>query len=275
MIGISDDGALIATGTENLVYFVDSATMKISGEPIKHHGVTSIVFSPTDDLAVLRSNDGTAKFMNPVTREIIASVNLKLSESHMGYSVFTQDGARVALVSPIQSRIEIFDTRTRKTLRTSQIHEQMVSLFMPTCFLPDGKSLASLTVSPDPDVEFRNRHHIDIQDVVTGDRIRRLKGKLEYPSAVACSRQGDLIAIADNVNRESGKTPFHSKIIRVYSTTTGRRLTSLKGHKDNIRTLQFSPNGTRLYSTRLYSTSHDTNVVIWDMTSARARIPQD
>jgi WD40 repeat protein len=268
-IDVSRDGKLVLVGTGDLLYFVDADTMKISGEPLEQQRLTSVAFSPTDDLVVARSYDGSVSFINPITRETVALIDIQLPDCHMGHSVFTSDGTRLALVSPTQSRIDILDTHTRKTLRTIQIHEQMVSLFMPACFLPDGKSLASLTVSLDPNDKYRHLHHIDIQDVVTGNRIRRLRGKLEYPSAIASSPQGDLIAVADRLMHEPGKTAYHAQVIRVSSTTTGKRLASFKGHFGTIRTLQFSPDGSSLYST-----SHDTNVLIWNVSAAREKASQ-
>lgn len=270
-IDVSRDGKLIAVGAGNLLYFVDANTMKISREPLEQkQRLTSVEFSPTDDLVVARSSDGIASFINPVTREAVASIDLQVPVCHLGYSVFSSEGTRLALVSPTQSRIDILDAPTRKALRTIQIHEQMVSLSMPTCFLPDGKSLVSLTASPDSNKEFLYFYHIDIQDLVTGDRIRRLASKWEYPAAIACSPQGDLIAVADRLTHEPGKTAYHAQVIRVFSTVTGDILASFNGHFDTIRTLQFSRDGSRLYSA-----SQDTTVLIWDVTSARARIPRD
>jgi WD40 repeat protein len=83
--------------------------------------------------------------------------------------------------------------------------------------------------------------------------------------SIACSPQGDLIALAEAIQN---RTPTKRHIIRIYSAATGNRLAKFTGHIDTIRSLQFSPDGSRLYSA-----SQDSTVLIWDVTSARASIP--
>ena len=165
----------------------------------------------------------------------------------------------LALVSPDKSTVDLVNAVTRKRVRKIQIHEALVSLFLPTCFLPDKEELALLTVSPDPEDETRVLYHFDLQDLASGVFRRRLQGAFEYPSAIACSPQGDVIAVAD------GTVSPRKHFVRVYSTATGKLVAQFNGHVDRIRELTFSPDGSRLFST-----SQDTTTLIWSLKEVRA-----
>ena len=170
----------------------------------------------------------------------------------------------LALVSPDKSTVDIVNAATRKRVRKIQIHEALVSFFLPTCFLPDNKELATLTVSPDPEEETRVLYHFDLQDLASGVLRQRLQGAFEYPSAIACPPQGDVIAVAD----EAVSPRKHC--VRVYSTATGKLLAQFDGHVDRIRQLTFSPDGSRLFST-----SQDTTTLIWDLDKVRAGVARN
>ncbi|MDA0588993.1 MAG: hypothetical protein O3C17_13370 [Planctomycetota bacterium] len=264
-VAVSRDGRTVAVAQKNNVHLFDSRTGRAAGEPYRHEQlVSSVAFSPTRDLLVSRSSDGKAQFRNSQSRALEATMDLGMSPIHMGYSVFSRDGRMLALVSPDKSTVDLVDAATRKRVRKIQIHEALISLFLPVCFLPDNKELALLAVSPDPEDETRVLYHIDLQDLSSGVLQRRLQGAFQYPSAIACPPQGDVIAVAD----ETVSPRKHC--VRVYSTATGKLLAQFDGHVDRIRQLTFSPDGSRLFST-----SQDTTPLIWDLEKVRAGVARN
>jgi WD40 repeat protein len=259
-VAVSRDGRTVAVAQKNDVHLFDTRTGRAAGEPYRHEQlVSSVAFSPTRDLLVSRSSDGTAQFRNFQSGALEATMDLGMSPIHLGYSVFSRDGRMLALVSPDKSTVDLVNAVTRKRVRKIQIHEALVSLFLPTCFLPDKEELALLTVSPDPEDETRVLYHFDLQDLASGVFRRRLQGAFEYPSAIACSPQGDVIAVAD------GTVSPRKHFVRVYSTATGKLVAQFNGHVDRIRELTFSPDGSRLFST-----SQDTTTLIWSLKEVRA-----
>lgn len=264
-VAVSRDGRTVAVAQNNDVHLFDTRTGRAAGEPYRHEQlVSSVAFSPTRDLLVSRSSDGKVVFRNSQSGALEATMDLGMSPIHLGYSVFSRDGRLLALVSPDKSTIDLVDAATRKRVRKIQTHEALVSFFLPMCFLPDNKERATLTVSPVPENETRVLYHFDLQDLASGVLRQRLQGAFEYPSAIACPPQGDVIAVAD----ETVSPTNHC--VRVYSTATGKLLAQFDGHVDRIRQLTFSPGGSRLFST-----SQDTTTLIWDLDKVRAEIAKN
>ena len=263
-ITISHDGSRLAVAQGQRVHFFNTKTGQVTGKPLVHPGdVVAVTFSPKDDLLVTRCSDGVARFWNCKNGEAAraeGTLDLGIREAWLGYSVFSADGKKLALITPDVSLIEFVDPATRKRVKATQIHEAMVSLFLPACFLPNGQ-LAHLTVSPVLKDKERVLYHVELPNPA-GGLARRLEGPFEYPSAMACAPQGDLIAVADSL------PDSHTRVIRIYSTASGKRLMEFTGHVDAIRQLVFSPEGDRLFSV-----SQDTTVLIWSLEKARAALP--
>jgi WD40 repeat protein len=77
---------------------------------------------------------------------------------------------------------------------------------------------------------------------------------------IAYSPDGRLIASSSFFGKTS---------IQIWSAATGKRLLDLYGHRDGIRRLRFSPDGSLLASA-----SQDTTVLIWDLAAARERLDE-
>lgn len=259
---VSPNGKLVAVAAEDRLYFFDSVTGELSGKPLKERGtVTSVTYSSNGAILVSRSSDGTIRFLDPVKRESIGTMNLKLQGSPLGYSIFTPDAEHIAFVSPSKSQITIFSLRTRKRLRNIKFESTARPFLLPACFLPDNKSLVLAVGHPKKQSQDQIQFDVEIQDLSTGRRVRLLEGQLNQPTAIACTAQGDLIAVADHLDPKT-TTP---ELIIVYSAITGKRVAEFPGHQDFIRRLAFSPD-----SSRLYSASQDTTVLIWAMTETRS-----
>ena len=260
-ITISHDGRQLAVAQGQTVHFFNTKTGQLIGKPLVHPGdVVAVTFSPKEDLLVTRCSDGVARFWICTKGEAVRaaeSLQLGVREAWLSYSVFSRDGKKLALITPDVSLIEFVNPATRKRAKATQIHEAMVSLFLPASFLPNGQ-LAHLTVSPDLKDKERVLYHVELPNPA-GGLARRLEGPFEYPSAP----QGDLIAVADSLSDS------HKRVIRIYSTASGKRLAEFTGHVDAIRQLVFSPEGNRLFSV-----SQDTTALIWSLEKIRAALPE-
>jgi WD40 repeat protein len=103
-VSVSRDNKLVAVAAGSRVYFFDADTLKPAGEPvIRQSIVTSVAFSPTDDLLVAQSTDGIVNFVDPVSRKTITTTDLRLPGNYIGHSIFSHDGRHLALTSPFHS----------------------------------------------------------------------------------------------------------------------------------------------------------------------------
>src|SRR5687767_2533857 len=83
--------------------------------------------------------------------------------------------------------------------------------------------------------------------------VDRQVGEPSVVTAVAISPDGRLVAAAGD-----------DHLVHVWSLADGRRLHSLRGHGDWIRSLSFSVDGTRLASA-----GDDRRIIVWDIPSGR------
>jgi len=260
-VAVSRDGKFLAVAEEKSIHVFGCKTGRIIAHLDDHEDlITSLAFSPTEDLLVSRSINGIVRFWDSAKHRFLASIELGLGECPSGYLTFSADGRQLAVVSPTHSKIELLNSRSRETLRTIRLHEGLVLLNLPFCFSPDGKRIALLTVSADPQNAARVLYHVELQESNTGAAIRRLQGDFYYPEEIVWAPQGDLIAVADY---DDEYVPA-SRTIGVYSAATGERIALFSGHVDFVRQLAFSPDGTKLFSA-----SQDTTILIWDLTEAR------
>jgi WD40 repeat protein len=89
--------------------------------------------------------------------------------------------------------------------------------------------------------------HVRIYDMSTGSLLLTLKGDYRVISVAFSADGGRLAAVG------------HDKVVRLWDTTTGDEVLSLRGHGDIVGHVLFSPNGQRLASV-----SADGTVRVWD-----------
>jgi WD40 repeat protein len=126
-------------------------------------------------------------------------------------------------------------------------------------FSPDGKSLAAgVTQHARPTGEFV-AGEVLIWDAVTG-QMRFALSDSHHVNGVAFSPDGKYVASA-----------CLSGTLKVWDTTNGQVICTLKGHTESVNTVTFSPDGKRIASA-----SDDQTVRIWDaMTGQEALTLKD
>src|SRR5262249_37326079 len=146
---------------------------------------------------------------------------LNLGEIPQGPLIFSPDNARLACIASWD--VLFWDVRTGKDLGGYRIHENAINQI---AFLPGGSAVVS--ASYDYSVRFfdlRMRSEVRRIELPDGDQ------NLEF----AMARDGKTFAVFGG-----------DKDVRVYEIASGKQLALFRGHRSQITSADFSPDGTAL-----------------------------
>lgn len=145
-------------------------------------------------------------------------------------SVAFSPNGRQILSGSWDKTIKLWDVRSGRLLRTLQGHKDGVESVV---FLPDGQKAVSGS----------NDATLKVWNLMNGKVIKTLTGHNCCVNSVAVSPDGTLI-VSGGGSSFGDKTPKYSdKILRVWDSSSGSLLHSLKGHTSSIMCVAFSPNG--------------------------------
>ncbi len=202
-------------------------------------------------------------------------------DSNLGFIALSADGKRVAAGDPGKKTVQLWDAETGKLERTLDTGG---SRLWWVALSPDGKTLVAGAQKEDASGEvtvwnaetgevkqmltpkrFLNQvvflrngkmigvgvglEDIEVWDVVKGEVIRSLKGRLRGTRSVDISPDGTLVAAAGLDRR-----------VRVWDVATGKLRQTLEGHDSDIYSVAFSPDGRMLAST-----GQDQTVRLWNV----------
>ncbi|KAG8742142.1 POC1 centriolar protein A [Ceratobasidium sp. 423] len=285
-VAFSPDSQLIASGSsDHTIILWDAYTGTAKAKPFRGHthGVTGVAFSPDRRHLASCSYDKTIRVWDIQTGTIIGQPfeghkgriwsiafsadgsyiisggdrddqTIVVWETHTGSVVlgplhghtrgitsvgFLPDGSRVVSCSP-DSTIRIWDIQS-KDGHTSQPNALEV-LVCPIAFSPDCTHFISNT----------SNGALRLWDTHTGSPISRPfvgQAQLESIHSVACSSQASYVAAAAD-----------DSTIRMWNMLAGIMISQHNKHKNAVRCLVFSPDGTHVCSG-----SDDCTIIVWDI----------
>ena len=212
--------------------------------------VTSISFSPDGTLLASGSEDNTIQLWNIATRQRVSTLT---GGTDMVTSIsFSPDGTLLAAGAGRKAGgsiwVELWDVASRQRIAKLSYWPEAMS------FSPDGTLLAIGNT---------------LWDVASRQQVATLREIEGGVLSVSFSPDGTLLAIGTRwVRGESGGTAveYEGRAVELWDVASRQRIATLTGHKGNVLSVSFSPDGTLLASG-----SMDRTVGLWDVAS-RQRI---
>jgi WD40 repeat protein/class 3 adenylate cyclase len=210
------------------------------------HSMTfsSAVFSPDGTRIATGSEDGTAKIWDAVTGKELLAIQ-GTTEGWVNDVAFSPDGKLLATAGD-DKIAHIWDTTTGKELLTLKGHSEWI---LKVDFNSNGTSLA--TLSADGTVK--------VWDLATTKELLSLHEESDefQLTWVAFSPDGSKIGTAGNENLQRGWAS-------IWDAKTGRKIMTLPGEGPNVRSVEFSPDGTRIITA-----NEDRTAIVWDASSGK------
>jgi WD40 repeat protein len=241
----SPDGKHLASGCQDgTVHLCDAPTgMEIRSFVAHRHEVLSVCFSPDGKHLASASKDKTVKLWDAATGQELLS--LKGHTDWVCSVCFSPDGGRLASASK-DNTVKLWDAATGQQLPSFR---RLTEYVANVCFSPDGKRLASGTTDKT----------LKVWDVEKRLEILQLRGYTEHVSTVVFSPDGTRLVTAGGTHRLDQKLKPLPGEIKLWDAATGKELAFFKGPGGWVRSVSFSPDGTRLASG-----SGDGTVRLWD-----------
>lgn len=284
-LAFSPNGEILATAGndnsnyENIVLWNAATGQKLRAIKVDFPTVTSVAFSPSDNVLASGNSDGSIKFWDVATGKELKTFN---GHSEQVNSVSFSSNGKLLASGSNDKNVKLWDVATGKVIKTFDGHPNWVNSVVLS---PDGNTLASA----DQDNE------INIWDTATGKKLMEFK---DLPAggiySIAFSPDGKSVVagVLSTIwfcNLTTGKAALTSRVhssviysvafsadgnvlatgsddktIKLWSMTTGRQLQTFKSHTSSIREVAFTPNGTSLASG-----DGDHNVKIWSWQGAQ------
>ncbi|MCD4656879.1 MAG: WD40 repeat domain-containing protein [Planctomycetes bacterium] len=145
-----------------------------------------------------------------------------------------------------EGEIKLWDVSSGKCIRTFNGHSNYV---YSVCFSPDGKLLASGSVSDTGMLKTDEDTEIKIWDVSSGKCILTLKGHKGFVYSVSFSPDGKILASGSGGWDWNNFESFGEiKLWDVSDMSIAKELCTLKGHSSFVNSVSFTPDGTLLAS---------------------------
>jgi WD40 repeat protein/serine/threonine protein kinase len=277
-VALSPDGKAVLTGVgsayltnggldsgRGAVYLWDIASGKPLGPPLVHHaGVPAAAFSPDGQVIVSGSTDantaGTAQQWDRTTGKPKA-VPLRHRRG-VEHVAFTPDGAVIVTASHYAFSAFLWDARGQR-LGTPLWHQEALESI---ALSPDGKAI--LTGGNDSTIRLWHVNTGLSRPIDTNPNPRTEAG----PRPRAEERLPDYLlthVLAYSTDRKTVLVSNGEKIARLWDTHTGQPIGAPLRHAKPVRTVAFSPDGTKVVTSSHDLRSGATAVQLWDAVTGR------
>jgi WD40 repeat protein len=236
-IAVSSDGTIFAMGDEDNVAifnFADGSRLKTLSGHTKR--ISDVAIDPdTKTLVSVSGGDRTIRVWDIESGQLVKTLADNVGPTTT--VTFTPDGKMFITGAVGDDRtVKFWDATTLELLQSSTQQTGFINALSVT---PDGRALVAAV-----------RNFVKAWDLASYKELFNKKGPSLEINTIAVSPDSRLIATA---NKEG--------TIMLFDAKTGRKLTTLSGHKGWVLSLAFSPDGKYLYSG-----AEDKIVKIWQLT---------
>ena len=208
--------------------------------------VASARFSPDGTRMVTASEDKTARVWDSATGKCLAT--LAGNAERISDADFSPDGTRIITKSKGKTA-RIWDTSTGVCLATLAGHEDDLTIVR---FSPDGTRV--VTASKDRSARVWN--------AADGKCLATLAGHAGQLSCAEFSPDGARIVTASGLDSSTMRPG--DKTARLWDAHTGQCLAILAGHEGDLKSVRFSPDGTRMVTA-----AEDKTARLWDAATGK------